>query len=89
MDERRALVEAEKSGSQQFDKAILTLAAGALAISLTFIKNIAPHPKDWTIYFLLASWIGFIISLVCTLCSFLTSQAAFRKQIEILGLDFG
>ena len=29
------------SGAQQHDKAILTLAAGALALSLTFIKDIA------------------------------------------------
>lgn len=84
LDERKLLVEAEKSGAQQFDKAILTLAAGALAISLAFVKDIAPHPHGWTVYFLSLAWTGFVLSLLSTLLSFLTSQAACRKQREIL-----
>ena len=67
LDERRLLIEAEQKGAQQFDKAILTLTAGALAISLTFIKNIAPHPKAWTIIFLALAWFTFIVSLLSTL----------------------
>ncbi len=88
LDERRPLIEAEQKGAQQFDKAILTLAGGALAISLTFIKNIAPHPKVWTIYWLALAWIAFIVSLLSTLCSFLTSQSACRKQRDILENEF-
>ena len=88
LDERRTLIEAEQKGAQQFDKAILTLAGGALAISLTFLKNIAPHPKDWTITWLALAWIALILSLLSTLCSFLTSQSACRKQIDILENDF-
>jgi len=88
LDERRALIEAEKSSSQQFDKAILTLAAGALAISLTFIQHIVPHPKNWTVYFLSFSWLTFIISILSTLCSFLTSQSACSRQREILEKEF-
>jgi len=84
LDERRTLIEAEQKGAQQFDKAILTLAGGALAISLTFIKNIAPHPKVETIYLLKCAWIAFILSLLSTLCSFLTSQSAYRKQRDII-----
>jgi len=84
LDERRALIQAEKTGSQQFDKAILTLAAGALAISLTFVQNLAPHPEKWTIWFLSISWVAFILSILSTLCSFLTSQSAFRKQVKII-----
>lgn len=88
LDERRTLIEAEQKGAQQFDKAILTLGAGALAISLTFIKNIAPNPQAWTIIWLASAWIAFILSLLSTLCSFLTSQSACRKQIDILENDF-
>ena len=84
LDERRLLIEAEQKGAQQFDKAILTLAGGALAISITFIKNIAPYPKVETIYLLKGAWFAFILSLLSTLCSFLTSQSACRKQRDII-----
>lgn len=84
LEERKLLVQAKKEGSQQFDRAILTLAAGALAISITFINQIAPHPKPWTIYFLVLGWIAFIMSLLFTLISFLTSQKACTEQIAIL-----
>ena len=87
LEERKLLIQAEKEGSQQFDKAILTLAAGALAISITFINQIAPHPKPGTICFLAWGWVAFGMSLISTLVSFFTSQKACRKQIAILEHD--
>ena len=84
LEERKLLIQAKKEGSQQFDKAILTLAAGALAISITFINQIAPHPKPETICYLAWGWVAFGISLISTLASFFTSQEACRKQIAIL-----
>jgi hypothetical protein len=56
--------------ANQFDKAILTLAAGALAISLTFIKDIIPTPDALTIGLLTGSWCCFIGSICSTLLSF-------------------
>ncbi len=44
LDERRLAMDAEKSGASQFDKAVLTLAAGAFGISIAFIREIAPSP---------------------------------------------
>jgi len=45
LEERKILIDSERETAQQFDKAILTLAAGALALSITFINQIAPEPK--------------------------------------------
>ena len=87
LEERKQLIDAERGTAQQFDKAILTLAAGALALSITFIKQIAPHPKSQSIYFLIAAWVLFCLSLLSTLISFLTSQGACRRQREILDSD--
>jgi len=39
LSERRALIESEQKSSEQFDKGILTLAAGALAVSLVFLEK--------------------------------------------------
>lgn len=87
LEERKQSVSAERDTAQQFDKAILTLAAGALALSLTFINQVAPHPKSNSIFFLVSAWSLFCISLCLTLISFLTSQAACRRYREILDAD--
>lgn len=84
LDDRKQSVLAERDTAQQFDKAILTLAAGALALSITFINQIAPQPKPYSIYWLIIAWSFFCLSLLSTLISFLTSQAACRKQRDIL-----
>ena len=82
--ERKALVEAEQEGAKFFDKAILTLTAGAFGLSLTFIRQIVPSIKYCTKFLLILGWTGFCLSLLSTLVSFLTSQAACRRQRRIL-----
>jgi magnesium-transporting ATPase (P-type) len=84
LEERKQLITVERDTAQQFDKAILTLAAGALALSITFINQIAPNPRPHSVYFLIGAWILFCASLLSTLTSFLTSQVACRKQRDIL-----
>jgi len=88
LDERKSLNDAIKETAHQFDKAILTLAAGALALSLTFIKDIAPTPKIGTFYLLFFAWATFIISILATLISFFTSQKACQRQIKIVEIEF-
>lgn len=87
LEERKQLIAAERDTAQQFDKAILTLAAGALGLSITFINTIAPSPKACSKLFLVSAWILFCFSLLSTLISFLTSLSACRKQRDILDDD--
>jgi len=87
LEERKLLVSAERESAQQFDKSILTLSAGALALSITFIDKVVPHPKESSIFFLVSAWALFCLSLLITLVSFLTSQAACRTQRDILDDD--
>ena len=88
LEERKSLVEAEFEGSRLFDKAILALASGAFGLSLTFIRQIVPNIKSGTIFMLICAWIGFCISLLSTLISFLTSQLACSKQRKILETEY-
>lgn len=88
INERSSLISAERESSQYFDKAILTLAAGALGLSLTFIDKIVPHPNPSTLCLLIIAWIFFCASVLSTLISFITSQFACRKQINILEKEF-
>lgn len=82
--ERSLLIEAEKSTAQQFDKAMLTLSAGALGISLTLIKDAVSEPVCWSKYLLFGAWLGFCGSITTTLFSFLRSLKACEDQRKIL-----
>ncbi len=88
LDERKALIDAEHESARLFDKAILTLTSGAFGLSLAFIRQIVPSIKCGTKLFLIFGWMGFSLSLLSTLISFLISQFACRKQREILELEY-
>jgi hypothetical protein len=82
--ERKLLLDLLKENTDQHDKAILTLTAGMLGLTLTFISNIAPHPPLWTMKYLVLGWGGLIVSIIAMLGSFLTGQWACEHQIELL-----
>ena len=81
---KKQAAEGLLSAANQFDKAILTLAAGALAISLTFVKDIAAHPDPATVRLLGCAWSGFIGSILFTLLSFQASMFAFQRHDRII-----
>jgi hypothetical protein len=84
--ERHLLIDAEREAARSFDKAMITLSAGALALSITFVKNIAPNAsKEWLLF---AAWAAFALALVVILVSFVCSQAGMRRQRQIIDKDF-
>jgi H+/gluconate symporter-like permease len=85
--ERKLLIELECESTRSFDKAMITLSAGALGLSITFVRQLAPMPQCKAQLYV--AWVGFILALLCTLASFLFSQSALRKQREILDQDYG
>lgn len=87
LEERKQSIAAEQDTAKQFDSSLLTLSGGALALSLTFIKQVAPHPIPNSICFLVSAWSLFCVSLCLTLISFLTSQSACQRYREILDAD--
>ncbi|MCX7006430.1 MAG: hypothetical protein NTY53_04140 [Kiritimatiellaeota bacterium] len=75
---RESLDKAELEMSGRYDRWIITLSAGALALSITFIKEIAPCPIACSVFALKVSWIFLGASLLSALVSLLTSQQAIR-----------
>lgn len=82
LEERKLLFNAKLEQSRLLDTRLLYFAGGALALSITFIRYIAPEPK--AIVWLIAAWTAFIVSMLSTLISFLTSQAACERNIRKL-----
>lgn len=87
LQERRELNEAEAEQIRSFDKSILTLSAGALGLSLTFIKDVVPKFGPCTSWSLYVGWACFVVSLLLTLSSFQISALAIRRQRAILDAD--
>ena len=84
MDERRSLVNSLRDQARSFDRYILTLAGGTFGLSLVIIKTLAPQPLPQTMPFLLGAWVAFGTSILFTLISFLLSQKACLRNIELI-----
>jgi len=82
LDERKAYFDAKNEQSQFYDKAITTLAGGALALSLVFIRDCVPEHHQVKHWLVLTAWLSFCTSLILTLASFLTSQQACQTEID-------
>jgi hypothetical protein len=62
---------------------VLTLSGGALALSLTFLKNFAgPNPDRAELIYL--AWLALGLAMAIMLISLLTSQSAYRRQRDLL-----
>ena len=60
----------------------MTLAGGALGLSITFVKEIARSPRPESLWMLETSWLCLTLSLGFILVSMLFSQWALRRAIK-------
>jgi len=79
IEERKLLIEQENNQSHSFDKYILTLSSGALALSVTFLKIMKSVVISW-FCLLIISWGLFVFTITIILVSFILSQKACEKQ---------
>lgn len=77
------LSERELSNSENYDKSILMYATGALALSLSFIKDIVPLKEAIGTAYLEASWLFWIGAIVSVLTSFVLGQEANELQRKL------
>lgn len=85
LDERKVLLEGRSNAVRSLEKTIVTLAAGGLALSITFLHDIAPHPHQtgWII----ASWTLLFLSLLFMLTVFMLGVYAYDKDIASLAAE--
>ena len=86
--ERDALRNDSLEVSGRYDKAILALAGGALALSITFLEKIAPHPVAWTFILLAVAWLCLIVSVLLELYALATSQTVTYEQITLADEEY-
>lgn len=81
-EDRKHLNDALEAASRDYDQAILTIAAGTLAVSVTFMHDVTPAPVAGTTTILVSAWISLGVSVLCMVCSFLTSQRTIRLMLR-------
>ncbi len=81
-DDYEWLRQADHTASRDFDRALMTLAAGALAVSIAFIHDVAPKPVH--VAWLGMAWGLFALSLVAILVGFLTSQLSLQREMRLV-----
>jgi len=84
LTERKALIKGEKEQSNSFDKYLLTLAGGTFGLTVTFIDKILSKILPQTKWLISIAWAMLTSSILFILISFITSQKAYRKQIDII-----
>jgi hypothetical protein len=68
---------------QQFDKLIVGLSSGSLALSMGFVKDIVKITIETRTALLKVSWYSFAVSLILILFSQVTSYQANKLEIDI------
>lgn len=74
------LLEARNNAVRSLEKTLVTLASGALALSITFLHDIAPHPRQMA--WMIVSWILLFLSLLLMLIVFMLSVYAFESAMK-------
>jgi hypothetical protein len=77
---RRLLITNESTMQSEFDKHILTFSTGALALSISFLKDVLNQHwvgSNW----LVGAWISWAFSICGIVCSFFTSAKAMRTAV--------
>jgi hypothetical protein len=84
------LASVETDAARDYDKTVLTLATGTLALSITFAHEIAPTPVPGSTVALVAAWILLALSAMAVLAGLATTQYSFyvlREAVATRGLD--
>lgn len=86
LDNRKEYVDGATESLRSFDKVLLTLSSGALALSITFLQQLAPAKKMMALF--ITAEIAFCITLFFNLLSFITSHQAFQKELANLEREY-
>ena len=73
-----------QSGSDEFDKSILTYSSAGLGLSVAFIKDIVPLASADGLPLLYASWVAFGLAILTTVFSFQLSVNAQTTHLDHL-----
>ena len=81
---RAELLAIREDSFEAFDKSILTISTGCLALSVAFLDKIGKPFNKVTFFLIFASWAAFLMVLVFNLASYLFAKSNMDKKINEL-----
>ena len=79
---RDHLVKAEQKAQDDYDKSILSLSGGALAVSFAFVEKFLQPDRVGSRWLLLLAWMAWAASVAAVLASYFFSHRALRVAID-------
>jgi hypothetical protein len=80
LDERKLLIEGERAAGEGFDKTLLTLCAGAIALSVTFAEKLGAAGKVKPLLYV--SWGILVLGLLLNVRAFLLLQNSYERLLD-------
>jgi len=80
---RQELIDAKNASQDQLDKALLTLSAGAVGITIAFLESITSIPPVWP-GLLYASWFFWGLTIGLSLIAFCLSVKSHEEDLALL-----
>ncbi len=80
---REHLLAGRDEEGRSFDKHILALATGGLALSILFLEKISGPPGRAAVWLLYAAWAFLLLCIVTVLLSFVIGKVAYDKAIAM------
>ncbi len=71
----------------RYEKLQSLVAGGALAVSVTFLEKIAPHPVAWSRCLAFIGWAALCVSLAATLRAIQFGERAMQRKVESIDAD--
>ena len=81
LDERKLLIEGERAAGEGFDKTLLTLCAGAIALSVTFVEKVGSAGTFKPLLY--TSWAILTFGLLLNVRAFLLLQNSYSRLLDI------
>ncbi|MES9887272.1 MAG: hypothetical protein ABW140_10700 [Candidatus Sedimenticola sp. 6PFRAG1] len=79
---RQGLIDTQRKLNESYDKLLVTLSGGALALSIAFLKDVIGSNAIVHPHLLLIAWAFFVISLASILCEILFGIQAHKRAIQ-------
>ena len=84
---RTELIKTVPKLNENYNKLIVTLSGGALALSIAFLKDILKQEEIRSCLFIILAWLALIVSLASVLGSLLFGIEAHKKAIDQVDKD--
>jgi hypothetical protein len=81
LDERKLLIDGERAAGEGFDKTLLTLCAGAIALSVTFVEKVGSAGTFKPLLYV--SWTILVFGLLLNVRAFLLRQYSYNRLLDM------